>query len=893
MDFTALTKNKRWLIPAIIFVFMGVAFFIRLVPVFSLNSQGFLPIFDTDTWYNLRQIEVMVNHFPQYNWFDPMTAFPYGKIVDWGPLYPALAAILCLATGATNHTSIIFMSGWLSVLMGVAMVPVMYYLGKTIWNWPTGLESAGLISVVSYQYFFYSSYGVVDHHIAEVLFSSLFILAYIGTINFLKQNPLDRSNHKTFFLPVLLSALTGILWFLALIASTTVLLILLIVAIYTIIQNISDHLSSTKADYLVVVNCIFLCFTVFLLFAFGFVQEGTSFTRYTVGLVYVHLALVGLTLLFYGISRGFQGKQGLYLAVIAGLTAVSVVLLSIVPSLQAISNQAINLLFGTSQFTVGVEETLPLTLAGAITNFNTTIILAFAGFIILLYFIAKKRENSLIFLAIWSAIILMVTLEHQRFEYYLTVNLVLLSAVCISETIGMRKEEISRLLTTGTYHKILGEPAITTNEQTVPGKSIRAKKDIARKIGADHKLQPCYRESLKDLAVVSVILLVFILVGFSFSQDYGYAVTITHQGIISPDWTESLSWINSTTPLPGIDYFQQYDQKKFSYPNSSYGIMAVWDAGHWITFFSNRLPVTNPFQDNLAGSNGAAAYFLSENETDANSILQSFRGKYVVTNSVMAVDIFTGLVPWVNPSSDISPYIKYFLQPDPANPSHLTKVHLYDNDYFQTQVVRLHMFDGSMTVPGTADYLKYVVRKVPAPGETSGDVNGYARVITSEKIIDILKEYNGTTIISEKGGLAPQGYANVFSRLPNKSVQGIPALKQYRLVHESPDDAVVTPFPESKPFILPDIKQVKIFEFVQGAHIPGTGIIEVPVITNTGRTFIYRQESEAGEFVVPYSTTGSTYEVKTTAPYHIAGTSRYYNVTEDEVIKGKQVIALM
>jgi dolichyl-diphosphooligosaccharide--protein glycosyltransferase len=109
MDFSTITKNKRWYIPVILLIFMGVAFFIRAVPVFSINSQGFLPIFDTDTWYNLRQIEVMVNHFPQYNWFDPMTAFPNGKAVDWGPLFPALAAVLCLATGATNHTSIIYM----------------------------------------------------------------------------------------------------------------------------------------------------------------------------------------------------------------------------------------------------------------------------------------------------------------------------------------------------------------------------------------------------------------------------------------------------------------------------------------------------------------------------------------------------------------------------------------------------------------------------------------------------------------------------------------------------------------------------------------------------------------------------------------------------------------
>jgi len=89
--------------------------------------------------------------------------------------------------------------------------------------------------------------------------------------------------------------------------------------------------------------------------------------------------------------------------------------------------------------------------------------------------------------------------------------------------------------------------------------------------------------------------------------------------------------------------------------------------------------------------------------------------------------------------------------------------------------------------------------------------------------------------------------------------------------------------------MLSDIKYVKIFEYVKGAHITGNGIIEVPLITNTGRTFVYRQESENGEFIVPYSTQGNCYEVHETGQYHIFGTSRYIAVMENDVLEGKQV----
>ena len=137
----------------------------------------------------------------------------------------------------------------------------------------------------------------------------------------------------------------------------------------------------------------------------------------------------------------------------------------------------------------------------------------------------------------------------------------------------------------------------------------------------------------------------------------------------------------------------------FSYPSGSYGIIAVWDAGHWITFFAHRIPVTNPFQDNLGGSSGTAAYFLSLNESHANDILLSLGGKYVITNSEMAIDTFTNLVPWQSNSVDISPYIKWFMLPNDGNPLQLQKIHQYDKDYFQTMVNRLHNFDGSMQIP--------------------------------------------------------------------------------------------------------------------------------------------------------------------------------------------------
>lgn len=129
----------------------------------------------------------------------------------------------------------------------------------------------------------------------------------------------------------------------------------------------------------------------------------------------------------------------------------------------------------------------------------------------------------------------------------------------------------------------------------------------------------------------------------------------------------------------------------------------------------------------------------------------------------------------------------------------------------------------------------------------------------------------------------------MFSDNPYEPVEIVPALQHYRLIHESMNNATSAVFPESAPATLPDIKYVKIFEYVNGAHITGDGIIELAVVTNTGRAFVYRQESENGVFVVPYSTQDNPYDVRATGQYHIVGTSRYIAVTEEDVLRGKQV----
>jgi oligosaccharyl transferase (archaeosortase A-associated) len=129
-------------------------------------------------------------------------------------------------------------------------------------------------------------------------------------------------------------------------------------------------------------------------------------------------------------------------------------------------------------------------------------------------------------------------------------------------------------------------------------------------------------------------------------------------------------------------------------------------------------------------------------------------------------------------------------------------------------------------------------------------------------------------------------FATMLSRLHVFDGNG---LSHYRLVYESKTTAIKSP----------DIKYVKIFEYVPGATLSGKtsadGDVKVTlnIVTNQGRTFVYTQQTKANngiyEIKVPYSTQGNKYGVKPTSDYVIqnVNTSRAVSVSEEDVLEGK------
>jgi dolichyl-phosphooligosaccharide-protein glycotransferase len=877
--------KKRSAIILFLLFFMGVAFVLRAMPALYTRDPNIFYVYDSDTYFTLRQIEVMVQHFPVYNWFDPMTAYPVGKTIDWGPLLPFIAAAVSIIAGATTTSQIISISGWVSPLVAALLVPAVYVLGKTVWDWKAGVIGAGLVSVVSFRFYFLSSYGFVDHHVAEVFLSTLFLSTYISCMHSAKSNPARLNAIQSLLIPGSLAILAGILYALAILTATTVLLLIPVLFLYAVIQIVLDHLASRDSFSLVFLNLVAFSVVIIVLVLSGVITGGLSVTAYSSSLIAANLALIAGTVVLYGLSVVSRGRRSVFFLGLFCLFLGIFLVLQIHPPVRAVASQAFGLFFSRSEYSAVVQETLPWSLSTAWANFNLALVLMAGGLLVLGYHAIKEKKPGHVFFLLWSAVIILATIQYRRFEYYATIPIVMLAAICIAEPIrwvgsdlsGLQKVLLSRV------PMIAGPPIKSepSRQEEIPRPAPGKKRRKPVRSPVDEQKKGFLWA--KQFLCVLVLILAIACICISGFQDYQYGINFSNR-TLPDDWTESLAWVRSNTPQPMIDYYATYDKANFSYPAGSYGIMAPWDAGHWITFFARRIPITNPFQDNLGGYNGAAAFFLSHNETRADQILGSLGGRYVITDSNLAIETFTGLVPWQNASADTTPYIKWFLSPSSDSVSGYVTTTRYDNAYFQSMLVRLHTFDGSMTVPGTVDYIQYKVSQVPGAGDAAG-TSGLAPVIVTSEPMDAaaadaaVREFNRNAV--------PNNYAIVLSEMPNHPIRKVPALTHYRLIHESPQDATASL--ESGVFLFPGIKSVKIFEFVNGCHIKGQGTIELPLITNTGREFVYLQESKNGEFVVPYSTRGNPYDVRATGPYHILGTSRSVDVSEEDVADGRTV----
>jgi dolichyl-diphosphooligosaccharide--protein glycosyltransferase len=864
-------------------VLTAFSLWIRILPALHLGSTDILNLVSSDDpIYNIRLVELMVNNFPNYPWFDPMTYFPQGTHLFWGPLFTTIIASLCMLTGAHTRSAIIFIVLLVPPLMAAAMVPITYKIGAVLGNWKAGLVAALFISVVSGQYFYRSLFGYSDHHIAEVLFSTIFCLAYIYAVRYTRTHTVDPADRSTLKVPALLSVAAGIAYFIGLLVMPTMILFAMLVGIFTIVQFMVDVYRKHETFSLLLVNAVTFGVAIVCFLIFGVKSSGFGFAAYSLGHPLAYLMLIVMTAVLYLLAQRLHLREVYYYPLaLAGIAAIGgLILFFALP--QVYGELISNLLgfFGQNYMSTTILEARAWSIESAWSTFHFGLLLLFLGFGVLLYRCWNEHRPEHLFVLIWSVVILFATAQHLRYEYYLAVNIAIVGGLAASTFLERGWKD--GVLLFGIVKKKIDKPSMAANgAATSPTKQKKASVKV-KHVPASERINSMNLVIGVVIIITSLLFVYCSLFLVDLNNDNtpdfkpAYSTANAYTVSMNGDWREALEWMNVRTPDPGMDMKKIYNAENFTYPEQAYGVMSWWDYGHMITFIAERMPNANPFQEGVDGPNGAAAYFMATNESDADTILDSLRTRFVVTDVEMDVMKFLAMSTWYNSTAMATPYQPTFLTPTSSGSSTYKTVTLNGNQYYLTMIARLHTFDGSMTDPTTAYYIEY---RDAASARTNYPV---ITRIESQNATEAGKNVDTYNLHAAAGMHAMLGNPNNF-----QPVGQVPALQHYRLVHESSTNGAQSLMGTQTG--APDIKYVKVFEYVKGAHIKGDGVIEVPVVTNTGRTFTYRQQSVNGEFIIPYATSGNTYEVKATGPYRIVGSDKSFDVTESDILSGNTV----
>lgn len=671
----------------------ALSFFIRMRSFDILYDSGNM-IGGPDPWFYLRQVELSLANGLGNVSYDPYLLFPGGGGTRVGSLFVRICAVVALLFGCVTQTDLINVLSFVPAVMGVCMVPVMYFLGKKCGGRAAGVLAALFIAVIGGQFLARTLYGYVDHHALETLISSLFCLSYIAGLCALKGmgekntgGGQTAGSWKTVVRkPVICGLIAGCTFFLGFQNLYVMALFALIVLIYTIIQFVINQKTRSPSEPLLIFNI-----TTFLTAAAGYFVCGiTGISEYSAVYLFLHLLVVIVTLALYALSKlisRFEKPWYILPVSFAGLTALAALILRFAAEpvfTSVLSN--FTYFFGFSPTTNTIGEMSAWSLPQAFSSYNLFLILAAGGCVWMAVKLWNKHSPAALFVLVWTAVFLPATCVHIRTGYYLAVCISLLAAVCVAETVRFTKDALP---------KRNSVPDLTGTD-AAPGASRGKRIRI-----------------IKTVLLILTVVLAFGGFGLSAAAAVDMAVPSVAGGAVNPYWYETCEWIRDNTPDPGIPFIDNYSWDKIYESAHPYGVLSWCDYGYYIMEIGKRLPAANSGQARAAE---AARILLSPDEKDIREQLEALKVKYVITDSRMCSSSFPAITVWADPEARTKPYLTMVNRTEGNNAEGDNADGSPDilstpaPAYYETLLIRLHRFDGSLVPPDKTE------------GVTSGDI---------------------------------------------------------------------------------------------------------------------------------------------------------------------------
>ncbi|WP_410507575.1 oligosaccharyl transferase, archaeosortase A system-associated [Methanosarcina hadiensis] len=668
-----------------------VSLLIRIRPYdYVFLSSGFVKFTSNDAWYHMRTLNVLLENYPHRMFFNPMTNYPAGSHIHFGPLYDQMMAItsLILGLGSPGQDLVNTVGAYFPAVLGALTVIPVYYIGKYLGGHKTGILAAILIAFAPGQFLQRSLLGFTDHHVAESLFSTLFMMFFMLAIITAKKKNLrfEHVTAKNFTVlkePLIYSAIAGVMYSAYQLSWAGASLFLLVTLVYAVVQYILDSFNGESSDYLGFTGIVTFLVSAILILPFVHPDMGFSFYYYS----WFHVAtaigsIAGFAALSF-IQREFKNrnlKAYYYPLAILGLGILGLLAVRIVsPSVYSLIINAPGMVFGVQTggpSTIGEVSSMffyggSFTLLRAFNNFTASGFFAsILGIIVLFVSVFRKAKPEKVLVLVWSLLMLFAIYGQNRFGYYYSVNVSLLSAYLG----GLLLEKVKWNQLDEKFKATVKSPA------DFPG----------------------FLRFVKIEQVLAVLAISVFLV----YPAYGAAL-MQSNGSSDPDdtWIEACLWLKNYTPDPGMDYNAIYeapeDGELFNYPDSAYGVMSWWDYGHYIETIGHRMPNANPFQAGIGGRRvsidepnmpGAATFLTAQSEEEATAVLEAIHpdpdksgARYIVSDERMAVDIFGAMPEW---TLDTEGYMAPFWTGSGYQ-------YLPSERYFNSMESRLHILDGN------------------------------------------------------------------------------------------------------------------------------------------------------------------------------------------------------
>jgi len=707
-------EHKRKITPIVVVgiilaALFGISLYMRIaLPYDQVFVNDWVWFQETDAYWHMRNIETLVHNFPHFNSFDPYILYPGGGGGLVRPFFDWLTAavILLVSWGAPTQHTIETVVAYMPAILGTLTLIPVYFIGKELFNRWVGVISAALVTILPGEFLNRSRIGFSDHHVAEVLFSTVCILFLIIAIKRARERDISfghllSRDWATITKPLVYTLLAGVFLGIYLLSWQGGLLFIFIIFAYLVIQFIVDHLRRKSNDYLCIVGTpLFLIAFLMLLPVLG--KGGLD----TISRVSLPIAIV-LPIVLSIISRLMAGrawKPVYYPLTLLGIAVIGLVAFRAVnPSLfQSMLDQFS--VFTPAGARLTILEVHPLTLGIAWANFTTSFFISFISFAMLAYLVVKEKGADQTLFLVWSIIMLVAVLGQRRFGYYYAINVALLTGYFSWKMLD-----------------IAGLGKLLTKSKEVVGavkKFKKRKKKAREKARAETFMQP--RGAWIGVIVVGIV--IFFTVLF---PNIGRAEALAGKhSIMDEGWYNSLLWLKDNSPEPFGDpdfYYDLYPPRdEFEYPETVYGVMSWWDYGYFIMQISHRIPNSNPGQ---AGAVQAGQFFTAQDESSANKLADDLGTKYVMIDYAMATPAkFYAMAEWAGKSKDDF-YEVYYM---PTQDGQLEPVMLYYSIYYQSTVVRLYNFDGKAVVPTESVVISYEDKEDREGNKYRKIINGWS-----------------------------------------------------------------------------------------------------------------------------------------------------------------------